>query len=66
MFRISSFLLQSNASWLLASDKIYAVMTIILLILGGMVVLLVRTDRKLKSAESRMNEIEQLAKQVNK
>jgi hypothetical protein len=58
-----SILLQTspNAGWLLASDKIYAVMTVILLIFAGMVSLLVLNNRKVQSLERKMEELEKQA-----
>jgi len=59
MFPLFILLLQDQAetSWLVAHEKIYSVMTVLLLILGAILTYLILTERKVKRLEDQMKDL---------
>ena len=53
------FVLLQEQSILLASDKIYSVLAILLIIFGSLVVYLILTQRKISKLEQHMDQLEQ-------
>jgi uncharacterized membrane protein len=56
-----SLLLQEEKTWLLASDKIYSVMAVLILIFALVIGYLVVTNRKVSQLERRFEETERKA-----
>ncbi|MDX2250352.1 MAG: hypothetical protein SF052_26450 [Bacteroidia bacterium] len=55
-FLQSIILLQAEKTWLLMSDKVYSVLTVILLIFGALIGYLVLTNRKIRNLEKKLKE----------
>ncbi|MFN0204231.1 MAG: CcmD family protein [Bacteroidia bacterium] len=54
----NNFLLQASQNeWLFASDKIYSVLTIILMVFGATIAYLFMTNRKINQLEQKINEL---------
>jgi hypothetical protein len=53
-----SFLLQSNPSWLLASEKVFSVLAVLLIIFGLLIVYLMFTNKRISELEQKMSEME--------
>ena len=50
--------MQAGEPWLLMSDKIYSVLTILLVIFGLLSLYLVATNRKINELEEKMDKLE--------
>jgi hypothetical protein len=59
MYNLIFILLQSESKpWLLASDKVNAVLAVVLLIFGAVLTYLILTQRKAAQLEKKMEELE--------
>lgn len=55
-FLQSFILLQTEKTWLLMSDKVYSVLTVLLLIFGALIVYIFLTNRKIRDLEKKLKE----------
>ncbi|MEZ4773523.1 MAG: hypothetical protein R3D00_10110 [Bacteroidia bacterium] len=55
-FLQSFILLQTEKTWLLMSDKVYSVLTVLLLIFGALIGYLVLTNRKIRDLEKKLKQ----------